>query len=67
VKIVDSIPHRLIRVLTPQEVTELERRLGVRGRRNSNLRAMLRERTRYGDEMYDLRDEKKLEAWDATS
>jgi hypothetical protein len=61
---VDSIPHRLIPVLTPQEVTALEGRLGVKGRRNSNLRAMLRERTRYGDELYSmLSDDDKIAAW----
>jgi hypothetical protein len=67
VETVDQVPHRHVPVLTVDDVRALEQRLGVRGRRASNLRAISRERSRYGDELYEmLSDEEKIDAWNAT-
>jgi hypothetical protein len=58
--------RREVPVLTPDQLCELEQRLGVKSKRQSNIREARRQRDRYGDHAYAiLTDAEKLAAWTA--
>jgi hypothetical protein len=71
VPVIDREGHTIRRhvpVLGVDELRALERRLGVRGKRASNVRAARRATGHYQDHLYEmLSDEDKIEAWTALS